>query len=36
MECRKCHREIKGDVFDHDLCESCFLGELVPKDNGDK
>ncbi len=35
MRCRKCNREIKDgeDVFDDDLCESCFLGELVPENN---
>jgi len=33
MECRKCHKKIKDgeDVFDGDLCESCFLGELLPE-----
>ena len=32
MKCRKCKNEIKDgeDVFDNDLCESCFLGELLP------
>ena len=38
MECRKCYRKIKDgkDVFDGDLCESCFLGELLPENNTDK